>query len=58
MRFDSLGGYIGRLAWWNTFDTQDVAFDTQDLAPRCPANVRIWGKGPFLLKGKGWGNAK
>ncbi len=49
MRIDALGGYIGRLAWWNTLDTQDVA-------PRCPFNVRIWGKGPFLLKG--WGNAK
>lgn len=50
MRIDSLGGYIGRLAWWNTIDSQD-------MGPGWPVNnVRIWGKGPFLLKG--WGTAK
>ena len=49
MRIDSRGGYIGRLAWWNTFDTQDVA-------PSWPFNWRIWGKAPILLKG--WGTAK
>lgn len=49
MRIDSLGGYVGRLAWWNTVDTQD-------MAPGCPVSVRIWGKGPFLLRG--WGTAK
>lgn len=48
-KFDSLGGYIGRLAWWNTVDTQAIN-------PRCPFNVRLWGKGVLLLKG--WGSAK
>lgn len=48
-KVDSLRGYIGRLAWFNTIDTQAVN-------PHCLINVRFWGKGPFLLKG--WGSAK
>jgi len=49
IQLNSLGGYIGRLAWWNTMDTQAIN-------PHCPVNVRFWGKGPFLLQG--WGSAK
>jgi hypothetical protein len=49
MRIDSNGGYIGRLAWWNTIDVET-------MVPIVPLPVRIWGKGPFLLNG--WGSAK
>jgi hypothetical protein len=52
MRITCTHGWIGRIAWWNTMDTQDM--ERPGSWPDDWPNYRIWGHAPIWLP-HGWG---